>query len=158
MMLLLIAAPRHAQSCAIIRSSPSMSRTSSSRARTAPPSRPPSLVPLRRSESTPWTSCSWCEDGLACESFAPQCIAVVFTAVITCIHPQHWWDYSVPGMVEVGLALTELKKAGLIKCGAVPSPLWASTSKSTSSPTAPPSRSNHNPLTVKSQSNQNSID
>lgn len=29
---------------------------------------------------------------------------------------QHWWDYSVPGMVDVGLALTDLKKQGLIKC------------------------------------------
>lgn len=27
----------------------------------------------------------------------------------------HWWDYSVPGMVDVGLALAELRAGGRIK-------------------------------------------
>lgn len=27
----------------------------------------------------------------------------------------HWWDYSIPGMVDAALALTDLKEKGLIK-------------------------------------------
>lgn len=26
----------------------------------------------------------------------------------------HWWDHSIPGMVDAALALTELKEKGLI--------------------------------------------